>query len=79
MTRISDADREQGSRFLLGTDLSISGLTNLWRARARMSINFEEILLRAHENFEERNKVLEPSKILLFIEVKLLHVIIIVA
>jgi hypothetical protein len=68
MSRISDADREQGSRFLLGIDLSIAGLTNLLRERARMLINFKEILPRAHENFEEHNKVLEPSKILLFVE-----------
>jgi hypothetical protein len=26
-----------------------------------LSINFEEILSRAHGNFEEQNKVLEPS------------------
>ena len=29
-----------------------------------MSANFEEILWRAHENFEEQNKVLESSTII---------------
>jgi len=31
------------------------------RARAKLSINFEEILSRAHVNFEEQNMVLESS------------------
>lgn len=61
MTRISDADRQQSSRFLFGIDPSMAGLPNLLRAHARIPTNFEEILPLAHENFEEHNKVLEPS------------------
>ena len=34
------------------------------RARAKLSINFEEILSRAHGNFEEQNMVLESSKMI---------------
>jgi hypothetical protein len=60
MTRISDADKQQSSRFLFGIGPSIAGLAILLKARARMPTNFEEILSRAQENFEEHNKVLEP-------------------
>jgi hypothetical protein len=31
----------------------------------KMSKNFEEIISRIHENFEEQNKVLEPSIIII--------------
>jgi len=32
---------------------------------AKMSINFEEIISRIHGNFEEQNKVSEPSIIII--------------
>jgi hypothetical protein len=59
MTRISDADREESSRFLLGIDPSIAELAKILRARARMPINFEGVLPRARGNFEEHNKVFQ--------------------
>ena len=31
----------------------------------KLPINFEEILSRVHRNFEEQNKVLEPSMIII--------------
>jgi len=36
-----------------------------WGSLPKLSINFEEILSRAHGNFEEQNKVLEPSIIII--------------
>jgi len=56
MTRISDADSKQSRKLLLGIDPSIAGLANLLRSRVRMPINFEEILPRAHYNFEKHKR-----------------------
>ena len=42
------------------------GLANhFWGRVTKLSINFEEILSRAHDNFEEQNKVLEPYIIII--------------
>ena len=43
-----------------------------------MSINFEEILWRAHENFEEQNKVLEFSTIIVNCCIIIIIIIIII-
>ena len=32
---------------------------------SKLSVNFEEILSRAHDSFERQNKVLEPSIIII--------------
>jgi len=34
---------------------------------AKLSINFEEILPRAHGNFDEQSKVLEPSIVIILL------------
>jgi hypothetical protein len=38
---------------------------NFLMAKPKLSTNFEEILSRAHENFEEQNTVLESSIIII--------------
>ena len=61
------------------------GLANLFEGCVpKFSINFEEILSCAHGNFEEKNKVLEPSIIIInyciiiiILLLLLLHIIIV--
>ena len=36
-----------------------------WERVLKLSTNFEEIISRSHGNFEEQNKVLEPSIIII--------------
>jgi len=48
------------------------------KARVQMSANFEEILWPPHENFEEQNKVLEPSTIIANCCIRLIIIIIII-
>ena len=48
-------------------DDSRPGLEHFLRARAQIIYKFEEILSRAYVNFEEQNKVFEPSIIIIII------------
>jgi hypothetical protein len=47
------------------TDPRAELANRFWGRLPTLPINFEEILSRAHWNFEEQNKVLEPSLIII--------------